>query len=683
MADNPVDAPFRVLVCDCEGTNPIDLKTIARGTGDPALSGSQLCRRQVDGFRAELGGDGPLLVGCTQEAPLFLELAGEAGFDGALRFVNIREKAGWAREGDRAGAKMAALIAEAMLDVGGPGTVTLSSDGVVLVLGRNDVALEAAQRLGRRMDVTLLLDGKAELTPPRTAEVPLFQGSVTQARGHLGAFELHIDGYAPARPAARDNVAFAAAGGEAAVSRCDIVLDLRGGTPLFPAPEKRDGYFNPDPRDPAAVARALFEITDLVGEFEKPRYVEYDAAICAHGRSGIAGCTRCLDNCPTGAIASTGETVAIDPFVCAGCGNCAGVCPTGAVRYTMPESDMVLMRLRTLLSTYRAAGGRDAALLLHDGGFGEDMIDALARHGDGLPANVVPVAVNETGQCGLETLLAARVFGARATAVLASPRTADELASVDAAAALSNHILAALGYDDGRAELIVADDPDVVAARLQTLATAQSDDAAPAAFHPVGRKRTLLQLALSALHAAAPAPVDEIALPDGAPFGTVDVDVDNCTLCLACVGACPANALRDDPDHPRLSFVETACVQCGLCARTCPEKVISLRPRLDFTGRARNPRTIKEEQPFECIRCGTPFATQSMIRSVMQRMSSHAMFADEQALNRLQMCADCRVIDMAEAGQDPMAAGERPRPRTTDDYLRARERGLDDDDDLA
>ena len=91
----------------------------------------------------------------------------------------------------------------------------------------------------------------------------------------------------------------------------------------------------------------------------------------------------------------------------------------------------------------------------------------------------------------------------------------------------------------------------------------------------------------------------------------------------------------------------------------------------DFTGRARNPRTIKEEEPFECIRCGTPFATKSMIEAVMQRMSTHAMFADDTALNRLQMCADCRVIDMAEAVPDPMAAGQRPVPRTTDDYLRA------------
>ncbi len=184
-----------------------------------------------------------------------------------------------------------------------------------------------------------------------------------------------------------------------------------------------------------------------------------------------------------------------------------------------------------------------------------------------------------------------------------------------------------------------------------------------------------------ALHRAAPAPVDEIALPPGAPFGTVDVNVDGCTLCLACTNACPANALRDTPDHPRLSFVETACVQCGLCVATCPEKVMTLRPRLVFTGAARDTRVIKEEEPFACIRCGTPFATKSMIDTVTEKMSAHSMFPNSQALRRLQMCADCRVIDMAEAEPDPMAAGSRPMPRTTDDYLAGRFTDDPDDDD--
>ena len=50
--------------------------------------------------------------------------------------------------------------------------------------------------------------------------------------------------------------------------------------------------------------------------------------------------------------------------------------------------------------------------------------------------------------------------------------------------------------------------------------------------------RSRLRLALQELHAAAPVPVDRIALPASAPIRRVVVDVAGCTLCLACVGAC-------------------------------------------------------------------------------------------------------------------------------------------------
>ena len=46
-----------------------------------------------------------------------------------------------------------------------------------------------------------------------------------------------------------------------------------------------------------------------------------------------------------------------------------------------------------------------------------ELIDALARHGDGLPANVIPLAVNEITQLGLEAIAAAFAYGATACAL--------------------------------------------------------------------------------------------------------------------------------------------------------------------------------------------------------------------------------------------------------------------------
>lgn len=666
---------MKVVTCTCEGTMSLDIETLEKGLGvslDPPAN--QLCRAEAAKFEAALAGDDDVLVCCTQEAPLFLEIAEESGLNTGLRFANIREKAGWSRDGGRAGAKMAALIAEASLNIDGAASFPIESDGVVLVLGKDDVAIAAARRLGERMDVTLILFGGEDVAAPRIAEVPVFRGSRINAKGSFGRFEATIEDFSGVLPSSRAQLDFAAPSSEPGRSECDIILDLRGGTPLFTAPEKRTGYFNPDPRDAVAVANALFEIVDLVGEFEKPRYVDYDASICAHARSEIVGCSRCLDICPAGAITPDGDAVAFDAGICAGCGNCASVCPTGAARYTMPDAAALMHRMRTMLGSYARAGGSAPVLLVHDGDHGEAVIDAIADHFDGLPANLLPFGVNAVAQFGLDAALAARTFGVCRTVVLAPPGKPDDAASLADTAALSAHILTALGYVDGDMEIIDHVDPETIGARLRQIASdTRSSAATPDAFLPVGRKRALLRLALTALHKAAPNQVDEIALPADAPFGTVVLDVENCTLCLSCVGACPANALKDNPDFPRLSFLEEACVQCGLCARTCPEKVITLKPRLDFTEASRNLRIIKEDEPFHCVRCGEPFGVKSTIETVVARMAGHSMFADEKALARLRMCSDCRVIDMAESQSDPFALGPRPAPRTTDDYLKDRD----------
>jgi ferredoxin len=166
-----------------------------------------------------------------------------------------------------------------------------------------------------------------------------------------------------------------------------------------------------------------------------------------------------------------------------------------------------------------------------------------------------------------------------------------------------------------------------------------------------------------------------VPLPDGAPFGAVEIDVEGCTLCLACVSACPTGALLDNPERPMLRFAEDACVQCGLCAATCPEKVITLRPQLDFRAATAAARLLKEEEPFHCIRCGKPFGVKSTIERVTAKLAGkHWMFQGSgQRLDLIKMCEDCRVAAATEQGVDPHSAPPRPPARTTEDYLRERE----------
>jgi ferredoxin len=660
-----------VLVCNCEGTMTLDGKALAKACGktEAAYVNSQLCRAQIDNFRAALAGGKPLLVACTQEAPLFGEVKDATRPDAAIGYVNIRERAGWSAEGEAALPKIAALLAEAALDMPHTATVALKSQGVCLVYGRDEAAIEAAKQLAGRLDVTLLLSRPASVLPPRVMNVPIFKGTIAAAKGHLGAFEIVVNDYAPASPSARAHLAFDAAR-DGAASRCDLILDLSGAPALFPAPEKRDGYFRPDPKNPAAVQRALFEICDLVGEFDKPRYVAFDAAICAHSRSRKTGCTRCLDVCPASAISSAGDAVAIDPFLCGGCGACHSVCPTGAASYALPPPAALFQRLRALLGAYRAAGGRHPVVLVHDPRHGDELITLAARAGRGLPANVLPFVVNEVTQVGFDFLAVAFAYGAAQVRILVPPGKRGELAGLAGQIGLSESMMAGLGFGGGRVDLLLDTDPEALSAALYGAEKIAGPRAAD--FTPPSDKRSLIRAALLALHEVAPTPVEKIPLPPNAPFGAVLVDVAGCTVCLACVGACPTGALQDNPDAPQLRFQEDACVQCGLCKVTCPEKVIRLEPRLNFTAEASRAILFKEDAPFHCIRCNKAFGSKSTIDKIIGQLAGkHAMFQSPVAIQSMQMCDNCRVVARFE-DKDPYFAG-RELPRTSEDYFRERE----------
>lgn len=659
-----------------------DPAAIGRACGAEARGAEQLCRHQLDRFLAALAqAPEAVTVACRQEAPLFAQEAEAAGYAGALSFADIREAAGWSAEGAAAGPKMAALIAAAAVPMPETPLVSLESRGVTLVLGRDGVALSAADALKDRLDLTVLLTGAEPVEPPRRAEYPVLRGRVRAATGWLGAFEAVVDGFAAPAPSSRARYAWGSPR-DGARSTADLILDLTGGAPLFPAHELRQGYLRADPDDAAAVERLLRQAADLTGVFDKPRFVAFDPGLCAHSRNRKTGCTRCLDVCPTGAITPPDgkvvkDHVLISAEICAGCGACAAVCPTGAATYTLPPADAVLKRLRALLLTYTKAGGRDAVLLLHDAAHGEPLIDALARHGDGLPARVLPLALNEVTQADLSIFAAAFAYGASAVRVLGRGRRGegwDGMArNLDTAEAVTSGL--GLGGAAPRAAAIETDDPFSLGEALRAI-PAMPFAFAPASFLPMGKPREITLTGFRALSALAGAAAGPIPLPAQAGFGVARVAAEGCTLCLACTMVCPTGAFAANPETPQLSFLEDACVQCGLCAATCPEKVITLEPRLNLAPEATQRTVVKEEQPWCCPRCAKPFGMKSSIERVKAKLaaSGHWMFSDPGRLAVLELCEDCRVIEATTGGIDPYAGPDRPTVKTTEDYLREAER---------
>jgi ferredoxin len=603
------------------------------------------------------------------------------------------------------------LLAAAHLPDAEPvATVTYKSAGRLLIVGALDQAEQVAALLADTLDVTIFAQGVSSAPQPgfpgQERQYPVISGGGLSLKGWLGAFEAKWEKNNPIDldlctrcnacvavcpegaidlsyqvdstkcTSHRDCVAVCKVAGaidfsrepQAVTETFDLVLDL-GATPLITLHAPPQGYFALKAAaglaSPGLLATVV-KLRDMVGEFEKPKFFAYKQKLCAHSRNETVGCNACVDICSAGAISSekSRQQIVVNPNLCVGCGACTTVCPTGALTYAYPRASEQGVRLKTLLSTYAKAGGAHPVLLLHSQGAGQQTIEALGRAARlqkgvrGVPANVIPQALWHTASVGLDLWLSAMAFGASQVAVLVSDEEAP--AYLDGLAdqmRVAQTLMNGLGYAGVHFHLVRTEgvqNLSALDARLQALGLARPVVPAVAARFAVAQeKRSTLDMALDHLMAKAPAALPEsIALPaQGAPFGSVLVNADTCTLCLSCVSACPASALQDNPDRPQLKFIEKNCVQCGLCASTCPENAITLQPRLLLTPQRKEARVLNEAQPYQCIRCSKPFGTLKGIESMLGKLAGHAMFQGA-AADRLKMCGDCRVIDLYSADNE-------------------------------
>jgi len=545
-------------------------------------------------------------------------------------------------------ARSAALMADSWDDRTPTSLVAYTSAGSVAIIANREVGEELVARLGGALKCTLLIppvddasqsgavddeaDGSGKSTATRSIHAALAGVS-----GYLGQFTV--------KGRVGGEVVDIAPSLLTAHKPFDIVLDL-GEPAQLECEMLPPGYFAPG-TDGDALERALAEIPGLVGEFEKPRYFNYNPDICAHGASGIRACTRCIDACPTLAISSAGERIEVNPYLCQGGGGCATACPSGAITYAFPLAGDLLASLRMVLAGYYGSGGLAAQVLFYDGDTGREW---LRQHAEALPENIIPCEVEEIGALGMDVWLCVLAYGAVAVTMLCMPGTPPSVRrELEEQRLFAAAILEGMGHDPHRIRLQEASDEAALMSAPGGAATGQILEAAT--FQPQNEKRTNIRLAVEHLYEQAPEPAETAPLPAGAPFGELLVNDKTCTLCMACVSVCPASALSDGGSEPKLNFIEWNCVQCGLCESACPEDAIERHTRFVYDPRLRRAtRVLNEDKPFHCVGCGKPFATTKVIESMREKLSGHWMFQKPEAVKRLEMCEDCRVKDMFKDG---------------------------------
>ena len=689
------------LVCNCNGTMPLDAKALG------VTMHTSLCRQEVGIAIQAMNGNDSLVIACTQEGALFQELAeqSEKPLIAPLRFVNIREVAGWTQEAKTSGPKIAALLALADMPEAEPvPVVNYESQGRLLIVGPGNQALPWAEKLSDSLDVSVLCTEPGAL--PIARNFPTYTGEVTKLDGYLGHFTVDWNLQNPIDPemctrcgacvevcpegaiddsfqidldkckSHRDCITACASIGAINFDRVDrqrssdfdLIMDLRA-NPQMRMSQTPQGYFAPgqDPFEQSLVANQLL---GLVGEFEKPKYFAYNEKVCAHGRNGKVGCNACIDVCSTGAISSlfkNGQgTVEVNPNLCMGCGACSTVCPSGAMRYNYPSVPHQGKEIKTLATVFASESAKtrqssSPTLLLHTLQAGTQALDSLGRSArlrpkqfEGLPAFVLPYGIEHIASTGLDLWLGAFSYGfGEVVLLLTGDEDPSYRAALETQIDLGNAILAAYGFDT-RLSLIQmgsASDLQAVSLAMSKLRQRRALSAicSPASFGLSNQKRETIETILEHLQKQAKAPLPEagVALPKSSFLGGLNINKDACTLCMSCVGSCPEGALLDNLDEPKLSFIEKQCVQCGICVQTCPEQALALAPRLQTVEQRKQKVELNETKPFHCISCGKVFGTAKMVDLMLMKLGTHGAFAGE-ALERLKMCSDCRVVDMVK-----------------------------------
>ncbi|PKG72909.1 4Fe-4S ferredoxin [Shewanella sp. GutCb] len=526
-----------------------------------------------------------------------------------------------------------------------PPTVSYTTEGNVLVIGPEDLARLAADKLSHMGKCAILAneaitsqdEAHLELVMTSAEDVESYYNKLIEIKGFLGQFQVkveHEEGSADLSVVAIRKAHF------------DLILDLSM-SPCINLEMLPPGYFYVG-QDQVKLAEAIEQLPDLIGEFDKPRYIKVNSDICAHNRNGNEGCTRCLNFCPADAIASVEKKIEIDPYLCHGAGSCTNACPTGAISYDLPTPQSMHTYLNQLVTRFRSKAQIAPVVLFHDIGKGAELVT------DQLAGDIIPVELEEITVASVDHWMSSLAWGARQILILNTDATAPTLTQMlKGELALANDILDEMGQPRRISLISEHHLTEAGADELSELLTTSASwpVIVPAEFVATTKRETIYE-AIDHLNNQA-ASVDTCLSQSNIPYGRVSVNVESCTLCMSCVATCPTAALTDGGDLPSLHFVEQDCVQCGLCEAACPENVISLTPQVNLDKAARQTRqTLHEEAPFECITCGTPFATQSMVKRMLEVVGTHSAFSAN--TDRLKMCGDCRVKDMFEdILQDP------------------------------
>ncbi len=379
-------------------------------------------------------------------------------------------------------------------------------------------------------------------------------------------------------------------------------------------------------------SKSIFHENDLP-EFFKTIYsaeikevVCHNNSICQYsGRLG-AGCARCVDSCPYGAI-TKGETgIQVDHILCEECGRCVSVCPTGAMQNGYLTDKVLLQYLEKLSIT---KGGE---LVI---GSEDELLQLWWQRSNTSAENTFFLEYSSKHFLSFFHLLLFFAIGFRKVTLLVDEQTRDSSLATEITKA--NSIVSSLFGDDFAGISKVG----------EFVAVAGNDTKHPlqkfVQLHTYENRRASLAQILSHLIAAAGIPIASDTISQ--EFLSISCDEQGCTHCLACLNECKTKALQADEEKLSLTYQPGLCVGCAVCIKVCPEKVLSLESGKVIDQQFFTRGVLAQAEPAKCRACGKVYGSQKSLDRVLQILSSK----ESVDTAHFQYCSDCKVIKLFEA----------------------------------
>ena len=366
--------------------------------------------------------------------------------------------------------------------------------------------------------------------------------------------------------------------------------------------------------------RALLEFLQVKSPiYRYKNYINYDSSICQYDKRREECCGKCAELCPSVAILKDDEKrqLVFSQVDCVGCGDCVSVCPSGSLEFTpLPSASFW-----ALLDFYKGK-----KILLVDEKFSLENLEIS------LDKNVLPLVLNST-QLNETTLLALlQTSGANITLCATRLSKGNE----DAIALLN----AIFERKFNKKAILVAFDKENLEKALKECEFID-DLRFDLPQHPMLKRE---HFAKRLLHIVENDDLGVVESGEWLRYGQVRVNETNCTLCLACVGACNVGALVADSKDNSLKFNASLCTTCGYCVASCAEKdTIELeRSGIELKASYFHFHTLAHDELFACMECGKEFATKKAVERVANLMKDK-FAGNERKLKTLYCCAECKA----------------------------------------